>query len=44
MKQRRHTPEKVIRKFAESEKLLNQRHDVAAACRQLEITVSTWHR
>ncbi len=27
MKQRRHTPEQVIRKLAEGEKLLNQGHD-----------------
>jgi len=26
------------------EKLLNQGHDVAEVCRQLEITQSTWHR
>ncbi|MDH2902731.1 MAG: IS3 family transposase [Actinomycetota bacterium] len=44
MKQRRHTPEQVIRKIAEGEKLLNQGHDVAEVCRQLEITESTWHR
>ena len=44
MKQRRHTPEQVIRKLAEGEKLLNQGHDVAEVCRQLEITQSTWHR
>ena len=40
MKQRRHTPEQVIRKLAEGEKLLNQGHDVAEVCRQLEITVA----
>jgi len=34
----------VIRKLAEGEKLLNQGHDVAEVCRQLEITESTWHR
>ena len=44
MKQRRHTPEQVIRKLAEGEKLLNEGHDVAEVCRQLEITQSTWHR
>ena len=44
MKQRHHTPEQVIRKLAEGEKLLNQGHDVAEVCRQLEITESTWHR
>ena len=44
MKQRRHNPEQVIRKFAEGERLLNQGHDAAEVCRQLEITQSTWHR
>ena len=44
MKQRRHTPEQVIRKLAEGEKLLDQGDDVAEVCRQLEITQSTWHR
>ncbi len=37
MKQRRHSPEQVIREIAEGEKLLNQGHDVAEVCRQLEI-------
>ena len=44
MKQRHHTPEQVIRKLAEGEKLLNQGEDIAEVCRQLEITQSTWHR
>ena len=37
MKQRRHSPEQVIRKLAEGENLLNQGPDVAEVCRQLEI-------
>jgi transposase-like protein len=44
MKQKRHSPEQVIRKLAEGEKLLNRGGDVAEVCRQLEITESTWHR
>ena len=44
MKQRRHSPEQVIRKLAEGEKLLNRGEDIAEVCRQLEITESTWHR
>jgi putative transposase len=44
MKHQRHTPEQVIRKLAEGEKLLNAGNDVAQLCRQLEITESTWHR
>jgi putative transposase len=44
MKHQRHTPEQVIRKLAEGEKLLNAGNDVGEVCRQLEITESTWHR
>jgi putative transposase len=44
MKHQRHTPEQVIRKLAEGEKLLNAGNDIAEVCRQLEITESTWHR
>ena len=44
MKQRRHSPEQVIRKLAEGEKLLNRGDEIAEVCRQLEITESTWHR
>jgi putative transposase len=44
MKQRHHTPEQVIRKLAEGEKLLNEGSEIAEVCRALEITQSTWHR
>jgi transposase-like protein len=44
MKKRRHTPEQVIRKLAEGEKLLGQGQSLAEVCRHLEITESTWHR
>ena len=44
MKKRRHTPEQVIRKLAEGDRLLNQGEDLAEVCRQLEIAESTWHR
>ncbi len=44
MKQKRHSPEQVIRKLAEGEKLLNRGEDIAEVCRQLEITEFTWHR
>ena len=44
MKRRHHTPEQVIRKLAQGEKLLNEGNDIAEVCRQLEITQSTWHR
>ena len=44
MKKRRHTPEQVIRKLAEGEKLVGQGQSLAEVCRHLEITESTWHR
>jgi len=44
MKQRHHTPEQVIRKLAEGEKLLGEGKPLAEVVRHLEITESTWHR
>lgn len=44
MKQRHHTPEQVIRKLAEGDKMLNEGKDLAEVCRHLEIAESTWHR
>ena len=42
--QRRHTPEQVIRKLAEGEKLLAEGKNIEEVTRHLEITESTWHR
>ena len=44
MKGRHHTPEQVIRKLAEGEKLLAQGQNLEEVCKHLEITESTWHR
>jgi putative transposase len=44
MKKRHHTPDQVIRKLAEGDKLLNAGNDLVEVCRQLEIAESTWHR
>jgi transposase-like protein len=44
MKRRRHTPEQIIRKLAEGEKLLAEGKTIEEASRHLEITESTWHR
>ena len=44
MKQRHHTPEQVIRKLAEGDRLLNQGQELPEVCRHLEIAESTWHR
>ena len=44
MKQRHRTPEQVIRKLAEGEKLLGEGKGIDEVARHLEITESTWHR
>src|ERR1035441_4478811 len=44
MKRRRHTPEQVIRKLAEGEKLLAEGKNIDEVVRHLEITKSTWRR
>jgi transposase-like protein len=44
MKRRRHTPDQVIRKLAEGDKLLGTGQSLEEVCRYLEITESTWHR
>jgi transposase-like protein len=44
MKRRRHSPEQVIRKLAEGEKLLGEGKSIDEVARHLEITESTWHR
>ena len=44
MKRRRHTPEQIIRKLAEGQKLLAGGMDVEGVCRQFGIAESTWAR
>jgi len=44
MKRRRHTPEQIIRKLAEGEKLLGQGQSIEEVARHLELTESTQHR
>jgi len=44
MTRRRHTPEQIIRKLAEGNRLIGQGQDIADVCRHLEIAESTWHR
>ncbi len=43
-KRRRHTPDQIIRKLAEGNKLLGAGQELSEVCRHLEITESTWHR
>jgi transposase-like protein len=44
MKQRRHTPEQVIRKLAEGDKLLAEGKTIEEVARHLEVSEQTWHR
>ena len=43
-KRRRHTPDQIIRKLAEGNKLLAGGADLDEVCRHLAIAESTWHR
>jgi transposase-like protein len=44
MKRRRHTPDQIIRKLAEADKLLAGGKPIEEVCRHLEIAESTLHR
>ncbi len=44
MARRRHTPEQIIRKLREGEKLLGQQFSVEEVCKHLEVSEGTWHR
>ena len=44
MKRHRHTPEQVVRKLREGERLLNEGSDLTAVLRTLEISEATWNR
>ena len=43
-KRRRHTPEQIIRKLREADRLAGEGQDVAAVCKQLEVSETTLHR
>jgi putative transposase len=44
MKRRRHTPEQIIRKLREADRLLGDGHQVPEVAKQLEISEATYHR
>ena len=44
MKRHRHTPEQVVRKLREGERLLNDGKDLVEVLRHLEISEATWNR
>jgi transposase-like protein len=43
-KRRRHTPEQIVRKLREADRLLGEGSDIAAVCRHLQVTEGTYHR
>ena len=44
MARRRHTPEQIVRKLREADRLLAEGADVAAVARHLEVSEQTYHR
>src|SRR5438128_8011425 len=44
MARRRHTPEQIVRKLREADRLLNEGTDVAEVARHLEVSEQTYHR
>jgi putative transposase len=44
MKRHRHSPEQVVRKLREGDRLLNEGKDLADVLRALEISESSWNR
>jgi transposase-like protein len=44
MKRRRHTPEQIIRKLREAERLLGEGKAIPEVAKQLEIAENTFHR
>ena len=44
VKHRRHTPEQIVRKLREADRMLGEGSDIAAVCRHLEVSEPTYHR
>ena len=44
MKGKRHTPEQIVRKLREADRLRAEGADIDAVCRQLEVSVQTYQR
>jgi putative transposase len=44
VKQRRHTPEQVIRKLREADRMLGEGRSIAAVAKALEVSEPTYHR
>ncbi len=44
MKRRRHTPEQIIRKLREADRLLAEGTEIPEVCKALEVSEQTFHR
>ena len=44
MKRKRHTPEQIVRKLREGDRLLNEGKDLTGVLRALEVSESSWNR
>jgi hypothetical protein len=44
MKRHRHTPEQIVRKLREGDRLLNEGMDLTEVLRRLEVSESSWNR
>ena len=44
MKRRRHTPEQIVRRLREVERLLGEGQTIAEAAKQVEVSEQTYHR
>lgn len=44
MKNRRHTPDQVVRKLREADRMLGEGESVEAVCRALEVSEQTYYR
>jgi putative transposase len=44
MKRHRHTPEQIVRKLREGDRMLNEGKDLTEVLRQLEVSESSWNR
>jgi putative transposase len=44
MKRRRHTPEQIVRKLREADRMLGEGSEVPEVCKALEVSEATYHR
>ena len=44
MKRKRHSPEQIVRKLREADKLLSEGRTISEVCQQLQVAEATFHR